>query len=91
LPEGEYQYPWIDDVEEFLAELDQGGVEEVDDGEEDGDVYIFFITGGGEQALLAVASRVAELDGVPAGVFAVVTDDEAKEFGVGRRVGLPLS
>jgi hypothetical protein len=35
------------------------------------------------------ASQVAALDGVPAGVFAMVTDDAAEEFGLGRRVDLP--
>lgn len=89
--EDEYAFPWIDDVQDFLADLDeQGGVQEYDDGEEYGDVYVFFITGTREEALLAVASRVATLDGVPAGAFAMVTDDEAEEFGMGRRVDLPL-
>ncbi len=92
LAENEYQFPWIDDVQDFLADLDEsGGVQEFDDGEEDGDVYIFFITGNSEEALLAVASEVAVLGGVPAGAFAMVTDDEAEEFGMGRRVALPVS
>jgi hypothetical protein len=85
----EYQFPWIDDVEDFLADLD-GDVQGHDDGEEVGDVYVFFITGGSESALLRVASEVAALDRVPAGAVAVITDDEAEEFGVGRRVALPL-
>ena len=47
----EYPFPWIDDVQDFLANLDeQGDVQEYDDGEEDGDVYIFFITGSSESA-----------------------------------------
>jgi hypothetical protein len=36
----------------------------------------------------ASAARLARLDGVPPGVVAVVTDDAAPEFGVGRRVPL---
>ncbi len=88
----EYPFPWIDDVQDFLADLDeQGDVQEYDDGEEDGDVYIFFVTGRNEGALLRVAAQVAALDRVPAGAFAVVTDDEAEEFGRGRRVALPSS
>jgi len=35
-----------------------------------------------------VAADVAALPGVPQGVFAIVTDDEAEEMGVGRRVRL---
>ncbi|MFF0470577.1 hypothetical protein ACFYPX_24465 [Micromonospora zamorensis] len=90
LADDEYPFPWIDDVEDFLADLDeQDGVEEYDDGEEDGDVYVFFITGADESGLLRVASQVAALGRVPAGAFAIVTDDEAEEFGMGRRVALP--
>ncbi|MFI2351753.1 hypothetical protein ACH492_33050 [Streptomyces sp. NPDC019443] len=92
VPDGAYPYPWIEEVEDFLADLeDQGDVEVFDDGEEDADAYIFFVTGAGEEDLLAVASRVATLPGVPAGTFAVISDDDAEEFGLGRRVTLPLS
>lgn len=49
------------------------------------------ITGAGEGDLLALASRVATLPGVPAGSVAVVSNDGAEEFGLGRRVALPLS
>jgi hypothetical protein len=88
----EYQFPWIDEVEELLADLDEDahGAQEFDDGEEWGDAYIFFITGSDEDAVLTVASDVAELDGVPAGAIAVVTHEDAAEFGLGRRVQLPL-
>ncbi|MEV7978358.1 hypothetical protein [Streptomyces sp. NPDC086519] len=65
-------------------------MEAFDEGEEDGDVYVFFITGAGEGDLLAVASRVAALPGVPAGTVAVVSNNEAEEFGLGRQVALPL-
>ncbi|MEE1759649.1 MULTISPECIES: hypothetical protein [unclassified Streptomyces] len=61
-----------------------------DDGEEYGEAYIFFITGAAEEDLLAVAARTAGLPGIPGGVFAVVTNDEADEIGLGRRVELPL-
>ncbi|MCX5169645.1 hypothetical protein OG616_16670 [Streptomyces antibioticus] len=91
LPDGSHPFPWIEEIEDFLSDLeDQGDVEIFDEGEEDGDVYVFFVTGAGEGNLLAVASRVARLPGVPAGVVAVVSNDEAEEFGLGRRVTLPL-
>ncbi|TDB76357.1 hypothetical protein [Micromonospora sp. KC723] len=90
LADDDYPFPWIDDVEDVLASLDgQGDVQEYDDGEQDGDHYLFFVTGTSEPALLSVAAEVASLDRVPAGAFAVVTDDEAAEFGMGRRVALP--
>ncbi|CAM5374663.1 putative protein OS=Streptomyces cyaneofuscatus OX=66883 GN=G3I52_05385 PE=4 SV=1 [Streptomyces cyaneofuscatus] len=91
LPDGSSPHAWIDQVEDFLVDLeDEGGVEVHDEGEEYGDAYVFFVTGAAEEELLAVASRVATLPGVPAGAFAVVSDDEAEEFGQGRRVALPL-
>ncbi|MEV2240424.1 hypothetical protein [Micromonospora sp. NPDC049891] len=87
----DYAYPWIDQVEDLLSDLeDDGTVEVYDDGEENGDVYVFFIAGATEASLLAAASRVAALDGVPAGVFAVVADDAAPD-GAGRRVDLPVT
>ncbi|GLF94960.1 hypothetical protein [Streptomyces yaizuensis] len=91
LPDGAYPFPWIDAVEDFLTGLEERGPVRVhDDGEEDGDAYVFFVTGAGEEALLAVASRVAALSGVPAGAFAVVGDDTAEEPGQARRIPLPL-
>ncbi|WP_245641172.1 hypothetical protein [Streptomyces megasporus] len=91
LADGAYPFPWIEEVEDFLSDLeDQGDVEVFDEGEEDGGVYVFFVTGAGEGDLLAVASRVAALPGVPAGTVAFVSTDEAEEFGLGRRVALPL-
>lgn len=90
LPDGSYPFPWIEEAEDFLSDLeDQGDVEVFDEGEEDGDVYVFFVTGASEEALLAVASRVATVPGVPAGTIAVVSNDEAEKFGLGRRVVLP--
>jgi hypothetical protein len=89
---GAYPFPWIDQVEDFLVKLeDEGTVEVYDDGEECGDSYLFFLAGANEASLLAAASRVATLGGVPAGAFAVVTDDGAPECGMGRRVDLPVS
>ncbi|GGS98348.1 hypothetical protein GCM10010156_65690 [Planobispora rosea] len=83
-------FPWIEKIEDFLVQMeDQGKAEVFDDGEEFGDVYVFSITGGDEDALLGVASRVASLGEVPSGAFAVITDGEAEEFGRGRRVELP--
>ncbi|EEP70481.1 conserved hypothetical protein [Micromonospora sp. ATCC 39149] len=82
----DYAYPWIDQVEDFLSDLeDEGAIEVYDDGEQLGDAYTFFITEASKASLLAAASRVATLDGVPAGVFAIVTDDKAPEE-TGRRV-----
>ncbi|WP_245703849.1 hypothetical protein, partial [Streptomyces lushanensis] len=64
LPDSSYPFPWIEEVEDFLSGLeDQGDVEVFGEGEEDGDVYVFFLTGTGEEDLLVVASRVATLHG----------------------------
>ena len=72
---------------EFIADLDDtGDVELYDDGEEWEDNYVFLITGASEEALLAVARKVALLPGVPSGVHAIVTDTDAKELGVGTKV-----
>ena len=85
-------HEWIDDVGDFMIDLEEElGIEEHDDGEEFGDVYIFFIAGASERTLLlAAASRVAIREGVPAGSFAMVTDTAAPSFGLGRRVKLPV-
>ena len=82
---------WIDDVGDFMIDLEEElGIEEHDDGEEFGDVYIFFIAGANERTLLKAASRVATREGVPPGAFAMVTDTAAPSFGLGRRVNLPV-
>ncbi|MFI7081444.1 hypothetical protein ACIBO1_29510 [Micromonospora sp. NPDC049903] len=79
-------FPWIDQVEDFLVDLeDEGAVEVHDDGEELGDVYVFYIAGETEASLLTAASRVATLDGVPNGVFAIINGD-----GTERRIDLPV-
>ena len=87
--EQEHPFVWIEEVEEFLAGLDE--LEIFDDGEEYGEVYVFFIAGADERTLLGAASRAAVLQGVPGGAFAMVTDDAAEEFGMGRRVDLPIA
>jgi hypothetical protein len=82
---------WVDDVGDYMIDLEEElGLEEYDDGEEFGDVYIFFIAGASERTLLRAASRIATRDGVPAGAFAMVTDTNAPQFGMGRRVNLPI-
>lgn len=91
LPAEAYPYPWIEEVEDLLSRLeDRDEVEVYDEGEEDEDAYVFFVTGADEKGLLAVASLVATHPGVPAGAFAVVGDDRAEELGPGRRVPLPI-
>jgi hypothetical protein len=83
---GDCPIPWVDDVEEHLYdEEEQGALEVYDDGEEADGAYVFCITGDSEQELLAAAARVARLPGVPRGAYAIVTDDEVEELGVGRR------
>jgi hypothetical protein len=57
LGEDDYAFPWIEDVEEFLAGLEEA--EEFDSGEEWGEFYVFFVAGAPEEVLLAVAARVA--------------------------------
>lgn len=86
----DFAYGWIFEVEEYLVtHEDGGGFEVYDDGEELGDEYLFFLTGADERTLVSVARDVARLPGVPKGAYAIVTDDEAGEMGVGRRA--PLS
>jgi hypothetical protein len=89
LPEGEDPFPWIDEVMDYITEVDERGEAALyDDGGEFGEVYVFLINAASEDRLLSVAARIADLPGVPAGVYAVVTDDEAEEFGIGRKVEL---
>lgn len=84
--EPEDQFDWIETVLDFLEELEEAGdLSLYDDGESLDDVYVFSIHHASEEQLLAVARRVADLPGVPTGVFAVVTDTEAEEYGQGER------
>ncbi|MEV0741482.1 hypothetical protein AB0I51_37395 [Streptomyces sp. NPDC050549] len=86
--EGSCPFPWIDQVEDFLAE--QEAAEVYDDGEEYGQAYVFFIAGAAEADLLTIASRPARPADIPSGVFAMATSDEVEDIGLGRRVELPL-
>lgn len=86
IPEGSHPFPWIDRIDDFLVDLEEA--EDYDESEEYDGAHVFFVTGAPETVLLAVASRVAALPGVPGGAFAVVSDQEAEEIGVGRRVEL---
>ena len=89
LEEGEYAFPWIDDIEAFLFDLEGDPRGELfDDGEEWGEEYLFFIWQGSEESLLGLARAIANLPGVPGGVYAVVTDTDSTEMGTGRRVDL---
>ncbi|MGI3786436.1 MAG: hypothetical protein ACRYG2_37310, partial [Janthinobacterium lividum] len=87
LAEGEYAFPWIDDVEEFLASLSGEDGEEYDSGEELGEEYLFFLSGASEGQLTALARRVAAIPRVPSGVYVTINDAEG-DMGEGRRVDL---
>jgi hypothetical protein len=88
---GAYSLPWIGLVEDFLVGPEEDGAAEAyDEATSFGDHFVFFLAGADEAGLLAASSRVATLDGVPAGVFVMVTDTEAPDMGAGRCVGLPI-
>lgn len=84
---GAYAYPWIDDVEEYLAELDGSAGEAYDSGEEVGEEYLFFVSGAPETTLIELARKISRLERVPTGVYATVNDAEGN-MGQGRRVEL---
>lgn len=85
-PEGENPFPWIDDVSTLVSEIEEAGdAFIVEEGDEFDGAYVIVITGADESTLLTIANRVANLPGVPTGVFAMITDDEADELGQGRR------
>lgn len=91
LDEDEYAFPWIDEIETLLAELDEP-LEEHDAAEEWSNELgepeiLFFVTGGTEEELLAVARRIARLPAVPTGVYASEAEPGG-EFGEGRRIEL---
>ena len=89
LGEGEYPFPFLETIENFLFELDGSGRGEMwDDGEQLDDEYLFFVWQASEPELLALTRRIADLPGVPSGVYAVVTDSESTEMGAGRRVDI---
>ncbi|EPR76864.1 aspartyl/glutamyl-tRNA amidotransferase subunit B [Leifsonia rubra CMS 76R] len=82
--EGESRFPWIETLVEFTAELDEiGEIFVVEEGDIFNDSYVIVITGADEATLTGVANRVANLPGIPTGVFAVVTDSDADELGQG--------
>jgi hypothetical protein len=84
-----YPFPWIREIDDFLADLEERGETEVfDEGEEVGKVYIFLITGPDPDRLISIAAEVAARPGVPSGAFAMLTDDDAEAFGRGRRIAL---
>jgi len=89
IPEDEDQFPWIEEITEYLLDLDEGDEAAMyDDGEEFGDVYVFTINAADEQTLLNIATRIANRPGVPTGVYAMVTTVDAESFGEGRRVDI---
>lgn len=85
--EGEDRFPWIADLEQFVEDLEEEGeIFVVETGDEFEGSYVIVVTGAGEQELLAVANRVGNLPGIPSGVVAFVTDDEADDLGQGQQV-----
>ena len=74
LTEDEYRFPWIHELEDAISALEDDSVLEMDDADEQGDNYVFTLTGASEERLLAAAGKLANLDGVPAGAFAMVDD-----------------
>jgi len=82
--EGESRFPWIETLVEFTTELDEDSeIFVVEEGDVFNDAYVIVITGADESTLTGVATRVANLPGIPTGVFAVVTDADADELGQG--------
>jgi len=85
--EGESRFPWIETLVEFTTELDEGGeIFVVEEGDVFNDAYVIVITGADESTLTGIANRVANLPGIPTGVFAVVTDSDAEELGQGTTI-----
>ena len=87
----DYQFPWIDTIDDFLNGYDGPG-ERYDDGEEwsneEGEPeYVFFVGGSSEQDLMAIARTVADLPTVPLGVYVTVNDSEG-DLGAGQRIDL---
>lgn len=87
--EGDYAFPWIEEVTEAVIEaVEDGEIAIADDEEEHEGHYVFFFTGTDEEELLTAAGRIATMPGVPTGVFAIVTDSDSGEIGSGRRVDI---
>ncbi len=86
---GEDDFPWIEAIEEHIAELEDAGIVELyDDGEEWRGENLFFLTGRSEAQLLAAAAEILARPGVPAGGYVTVNTPEG-DMGEGRRVALP--
>lgn len=85
--EGAYPYPYLETIEEYLFALDGDHGVMYDDGEQIDDEYLFFLAGASEAELIDLAREIAALPGVPAGVYATVTDSDA-DMGGGRVVTL---
>ena len=82
VPEDEYQFPWIDDLQEAVTELvDAGVLEEDDSAEQLDDDYVFYLTGASEDRLIAAANRLSILDQVPAGAYAITPSGERVDLG----------
>jgi len=82
-------HPWIDEVLDYLDDVEsRGEAVIIDEGEEFEGAYVFSVADAPERALLKIAGRIAELPGIPTGVFAVVTTEHAEELGRGRRLDL---
>ena len=89
MAQGEYEYPYLETIENFLFELDgKGRGEMYDDGEDYEGEYLFFVANASEDALLNLAREIRQLPGVPSETYAVVSTTDAEEWGVGRRVDL---
>ncbi|GAA1215605.1 glutamyl-tRNA amidotransferase [Rhodoglobus aureus] len=85
--EGETRFPWIEALVEFTTELDEAGdIFVVEEGDVFNDAYVIVITGADESTLTGIANRVANLPGIPTGVFAMVTDADAEELGQGTMI-----
>ena len=85
--EGENPFPWIEDLEEFTTALEETGEAfVVEEGDEFEGHYVIVLTGAEESTLIALANRVSAMPGIPTGVFAMLTDDEAEELGQGTKV-----
>ena len=92
IPESEYDFPWINGVEDFVKELGDPQVEWFDAGlvweNNAGDPeYLFFICGPSDTALLKASVSISNLPEVPIGVYAL-RGDEDTVLGAGERVAL---
>ncbi|MCD0450696.1 hypothetical protein LO762_16085 [Actinocorallia sp. API 0066] len=76
---------WAEEIESFLADLEEiGEIEVPADPETRAAVHVFYLTGPDPDMLLAACAQAAALPGVPRGAYAVVTAEPAPP----RRVSL---